>query len=460
MAKQKSSATKKLLISFGVLVFVVLVVAVAGKQMGWIGGAPEGTTVEVDTVDERDITQVVVASGRVQPEVEVQISPDVSGEIITLPVREGDRVSKGDLLVRIDPDFYRAQLEQADAGVLQSKAALAQRRADMLNAELELNRTRTLFEKNAVPQSDLQRAETTYEVQKAGYEAAGYSVESSEARQREARENLSRTVIYAPMDGTISQLNVELGERALGTVQMQGTVLMTLAKLDQMEIMVDVNENDVVNVALGDTAAIEVDAYPERTFKGVVTEIANTARTQGAGTQEQVTNFPVKVRILDRHNVEVATLAEGLGSNEAISPSDDMPIFRPGMSGTVDVFTRTDMNTLAVPIQAVTVRDFNKLKKADGDSTATDTPVQQANAQEEDLRKVVFLVEDGKAKMVEVETGISDDTHIVIRGAMAVGDQVITGPFRAVSRDLKPDQVVQVREPGSVGGGNRFGPPS
>ncbi|MEM6645957.1 MAG: efflux RND transporter periplasmic adaptor subunit [Bacteroidota bacterium] len=455
MAKKKGSATKRLLVIFSVLVILLLVGAVAGKQLGFVGGGPEGTTVEVDTVDERDITQVVVASGRVQPEVEVQISPDVSGEIITLPVLEGDRVSKGDLLVRIDPDFYRAQLEQSEAGVLQSKASLAQRRADMLNAELEMNRTRTLFEKNAVPQSDLERAETTYEVQKAGYEAAGYSVQSAEARQREATENLSRTTIYAPMNGTISQLNVELGERALGTVQMQGTVLMTLAKLDQMEIMVDVNENDVVNVALGDTAAIEVDAYPERVFKGVVTEIANSARTQGAGTQEQVTNFPVKVRILDRHNVEVATLAEGLGSTEAISPEDNMPIFRPGMSGTVDIFTRTDVNTLAVPIQAVTVRDYNKVKS---DADSTDTPVQQAsNTEGEDLRKVVFIVEDGKVKMVEVETGISDDTHIVVTGTLSVGDQVVTGPFRAVSRELRPDQDVQVREEGAAGGeSNRF----
>ncbi|MEM1093061.1 MAG: efflux RND transporter periplasmic adaptor subunit [Bacteroidota bacterium] len=455
MAKKKGSATKRLLIAFGVIVALLIVVGGVGSQAGWFGGGPEGTTVEVDTVDERDITQVVVASGRVQPEVEVQISPDVSGEIITLPVLEGDRVSKGDLLVRIDPDFYRAQLEQSEAGVLQAKASLAQRRADMLNAELEMNRTRTLFEKNAVPQSDLERAQTTYEVQKAGFEAAGYSVQSAEARQREAVENLSRTTIYAPMDGTISQLNVELGERALGTVQMQGTVLMTLAKLNQMEIMVDVNENDVVNVALGDTAAIEVDAYPERIFKGVVTEIANSARTQGAGTQEQVTNFPVKVRILDRHNVEVATLAEGLGSDEAISPNDEMPIFRPGMSGTVDIFTRTDVNTLAVPIQAVTVRDYNKVK-SEADSTST--PVQAASTTEgEDLRKVVFIVEDGKTKMVEVETGISDDTHIVVTGRLAVGDQVVTGPFRAVSRELRPDQDVQVREEGAAGReGNRF----
>src|SRR5690625_4502158 len=302
MAK-KSSATRRILFIIGGLIVLLVILGVVGSAAGWFGGE-RAYAVETATAVVRPVTQTVTASGRVQPETEVKISPDVSGEIIELPVREGDRVSQGQLLARIQPDFYAAQVEQAQANVSQSRANMAQRRADLISAELEFNRQRELFERNVISQSDLERAESQYEVAKAGLEAAEYAVESAEARLREGREQLGKTAIYAPMNGTVSQLNVEMGERVVGTSQMAGTEMMRIARLDQMELEVDVNENDVVNVSLGDSARISVDAYPDRTFRGVVTEIANSARVTGAGSQEQVTNFPVKVRFIDDHNLD------------------------------------------------------------------------------------------------------------------------------------------------------------
>ena len=458
MAKKKSATRRIIFIVVGLLVLVVAVGAI-GQRMGFLGEQDDSIEVEMASVDVRDVTQVVTASGRMQPEVEVNISSDVSGEIIALPVKEGDMVRQGTLLARIDPDFYVAQVEQAEAGVLQSQATLAQRRADMLNAEIERQRQKDLFEKQAVSESDYQRAETQYEVQKASFDAAQYAVQSAEARLREAKENLGRTSIYAPMSGTISILNVELGERVVGTSQMTGTELMRVAKLDAMEMQVDINENDVVNVVLGDTARIEVDAYPERSFQGVVTEIANSARISGAGSQEQATNFPVKIRILDPHNVGMGFTGDGsamAATQEIPTEGTEVPNFRPGMSGTVDIYTQTVGNAIAVPIQAVTVRDFNKVRKEDADSTAT--PVATASGPaEEDLRRVVFVAEDGIAKMIEIETGISDDTHIVIKTGLSGGEEVITGPYRAVSRTLNPDDAVKKREGGP--GGRNFGPP-
>lgn len=441
MAKKKS-ATKRILFIILGLIGVLLILGVIGNATGLIGEKEQGTLVETAQAELRTVTQVVTASGKAQPEIEVVISPDVAGEIVELPVKEGDQVQRGDLLARIRADAYSAQVEQASAGVLQAQANEAQRRADLLNAELELNRQKELFDKGLIPESDYQRTQTQYEVAKAGHEAAQYSVQSAQARLRELREQLSKTAIYAPMDGTVSLLNVELGERVVGSNMMNGTDMMHISRLNQMEMEVDINENDVVNVALGDTAAIEIDAYPERQFKGIVTEIANSARVTGAGSQEQVTNFPVKVRILDAHNAEQAyASADASGAlvqQEVEQDAVDMPRFRPGMSGTVDISTHTMRNVIAVPIQSVTVRDFNKF--AEKDSTATE----EAEVIEEDLRRVIFVVVDGKAEMREVVTSISDDSHIVIRSGVAEGETVITGPYRAVSRTLEPDDAVRV----------------
>ncbi len=461
----KKNPTRRLITLLIGLIIVVVAVAVIGKMTGLFGSTERSTLVEAVDVEIRTVTQVVTASGKIQPETEVKISPDVSGEIIELPINEGDFVRKGDLLVRIKPDFYQAQVEQSEASVLQAKATESARRADVLNAELEYNRQKELFSAGAISKSDFDTAENRYQTAKANLEAAQYSVQINEARLSEMRENLSRTIIHAPIEGTISILNVELGERVVGTTQMTGTEMMRVARLDQMELEVDVNENDVVNVALGDTAAVEIDAYQNRTFRGVVTEIANSARTQGQGTQEQITNFPVKIRILDAHNTVYGQLAQNaaLAGNE-ITAASETPNFRPGMSGTVDIFTETLEGTIAVPIQAVTVRDFAALAReerreerragngaASGseDGSAVDEPAPDNEAAldptEEDLRRVVFVMADGKAEMVEVKTGISDDTHVVISSGLTAGQKIITGPYRAVSRTLRPGDTVEVR---------------
>ena len=458
MAK-KSKATRNLLIVIGV-VFVLLIGFVGLRAAGVLGDKEEGIVVEVDEVEARNVTQTVTASGKIQPEIEVNISPDVPGEIIALPIKEGDRVDRGDLLVRIRPDDYLAQVERGEASVLQAKAILAQRQADLLNAELEAKRQEDLFKKEAVSDSEYQRAKTQYEVAKAAREAADYSMQSTEAQLREFKEQLAKTSIYAPMSGTISMLEVELGERVVGTSQMAGTEMMRVAKLDQMEIEVDVNENDVVNVSLMDSSLIEIDAYPGRMFKGLVTEIANSARVSAAGTQEQVTNFPVKIRVEDRHNVQNGAMlasAEDVSTAEVPPGEPEIPNFRPGMSGTVDIFTKTVENAVVVPIQAVTVRDFNKTREKEdaeeGGSEEEDNPAETPEGAPpaedelvEDLRKVVFLYEDGKARMVEVETGISDDTHIEVKSGLSGGEQVIIGPYRAVSRLLEPDADVRLDE--------------
>ncbi|MEX0747655.1 MAG: efflux RND transporter periplasmic adaptor subunit, partial [Rhodothermales bacterium] len=442
MSKKKSNATKRLLWIIGSLLILVVILGVIGSVTGLFGRGSKGTEVEVADASIRAITQVVTASGKVQPEMEVVISPDVSGEIIDLPVKEGDQVARGMLLARIKPDFYLTQVEQADAGVLQARASLAQRRADLLQSQAELKRKEELFKKTAISASELELAKTATDIAQAALEGAEYAVRSADARLSEAREQVHKTAIYAPMSGTISKLDVELGERVVGTSQMAGTEMMRVARLDQMEVEVEVNENEIVNVALGDTASIDVDAYPERPFKGIVTEIANSARTLGAGTQEQVTNFPVKVRILNEEAMQVAGADQVIAQTEVPAPANGSYIFRPGMSATVDIFTETVMNVVGVPIQAVTVRDFNKVKKKDATTDTPDTTdtrdTTQVASDKEDLRKVVFIVAEGKAEMVEVETGISDDTYIEIRAGLSGGEKVVTGPYRAVSRTLEP----------------------
>ena len=454
---KKSSATKRLLWILGGLLLFLAALAIIGRVTGIFGDGNSGTMVETAQAEARNITQIVTASGRVQPEVEVIISPDVSGEIIQLPVKEGDTVRRGMLLARIKPDFYATQVEQARAGVLQAKAVKAQREADLLEAESERTRQRDLFEREAIARSVLEQAETRYEVAKAGLEGAQYAVESADARLREAEEQVRKTAIYSPMSGTISVLRVELGERVVGTSQMAGTEMMRVARLDHMEVEIEVNENEIVNVALGDTASIEVDAYPERDFQGVVTEIANSARTTAAGTQEQVTEFPVKVRILDAHNIQEGYSGEQgvITEDEVSAPLDDAPLFRPGMSATVDVYTETVSDAVAIPIQAVTVRDVSRIHDEDtndaseaGDENGKESAPDSSRAApaQEMLSKVVFVVSDGSARIARVETGISDDTHIEVKAGLAAGERVITGPYSAVSRSLNHNDPIRFQE--------------
>jgi len=449
MAAKKSNPTRRIIFVIGALIVLLLIVGIGGRALGIFGGARGGIRVDTAVSEVRDVTQRVTASGRVQPETEVKISPDVSGEIIYLGVREGQHVEKGSLLIRIKPDFYVAQLEQAKAGVSQAHAGLSKAEADLMRAQLDLKRAEDLHERNVIPQSEFDAAKTNYDIAVANRNAAGFQVESAEARERESKDNLEKTNIHAPMSGTVSMLNVELGERVVGTAQMSGTEMLRIAQLNQMEIEAEVNENDVVNISLQDSAHIEIDAYPERTFRGVVTEIANSARIAAAGTQEQVTNFPVKIRILDPHNGRTNGDGEVQLNSPEVAVANDIPEFRPGMSGAVDVFTNFASECVTVPIQSVTVRDFNRLsKEKEKGSPSVDDDREDFDEYvgDEDLRRVVFTVAEGQASMVEVETGISDDARIQITSGLEGGETIITGPYGVLSRDLKDGQKVRTRE--------------
>lgn len=436
-------------------------------------GGPEGTVVDVAEAERRDLTQTVTASGKIQPEVDVMISPDVSGEIIYLGVQEGDRVEQGDRLVGIDQELYVQQVDQMEASLNQARANERQAKAQLLNAEAEFQRKKKLYERKVIPEQEFETARTNYEVAKAQHESAEFQVQNAEARLREAREQLQKTDIYAPMSGTVTQLNVEAGERVVGTEQRAGTEMMQIARLDQMEVEVDVNENDVVNIEFGDTASVEVDAFPGWTFEGRVTEIANSGRTTNAGTQHQITNFPVKIRITGAHRADggrseaTAVQAAPLRQEEAPAQSYSATSrLRPGMSATADMYTETVFGGVAVPIQAVTVRDFNRVRS---DSTAerggpNGPPSRDRaggedggnapsyGASQEDLRTVVFIYDDGRARMREVATGISDETHMHAIEGVEAGEQVIIGPYSAVSRELSPDDPVR-RRGESEGGG-------
>lgn len=449
MSKKKSS-NKTLFWILGVIV-LLLATGFGLKQTGIIGGEKAGTPVETAKAKLKTITQIVSASGKIQPEVEVIIRPDVSGEIISLAVKEGDFVRKGDLLVRIKPDIYQAQIDNLNAALLTQKARLEQTRATLIQAEAGHVKNEELYKKNIISELDFIQTKSNYEAQKANLKASEYQVQSAEAQLRQAQEELEQTVIRAPQDGSVTGLAIEEGERVLGNSQMAGTEMMRVSLLDRMEVLVEVNENDIVNIDLTDTTRIEVDAYPERSFNGIVTEIANSARVTGAGSNEQVTNYQVKVRIITPHNLGVS--GGKLVKNETPENVEKgfVPNFKPGMSATVDIETETAVNVVSVPIQSVTVRDFAKDKVEKKESSEGDAEVQLASTDDDDLlikkedfRKVVFKVLDGKAIRIPVETGISDNTHIQITRGIEAGDEIVIGSYRTLSRSLKNDEKVAV----------------
>ena len=441
-----SSTSRRILYWGGGLLALLLAAGGVAWSMGWVGGGPSGVSVEVESAERRSLTQMVTAFGRAQAETEVIISPDVSGEVVALPVQEGDVVQPGDLLARLKPDDYRALVERNEAQVLQAKANLSQRRADSVQARRVYDRQQKLYEKGVVPESDFQDAESSYKQAVAQLQSARYQVRSARADLQDAQEQLQKTRIFAPMAGTITRLEVEKGERVVGTQQRAGTEMMRVSRLDRMELEVDVNEGDVINVANGDTARVEFDAYPDRRFRGTVTEIANSARIQNEGSQNEVTNFPVTIRILDDPNTSpsLSQSAGGVSRPEVPAGPTSGPVLRPGMSGTVDIYTETVGDAVAVPIQAVTVRDFADLGP---DSSQTAGPA------EEDLREVVFVAEADSARMVQVTTGIADNTHMQIRSGLDGGERVITGPYSAVSRTLEPGSRIALDTADASGGG-------
>ena len=448
MSKKKKSATQKLLYVGIGLIVLLGIGAVLGKSMGWIGGEPAAKEVEATEAKLKTITQIVSASGKMQPEVEVILRPEVSGEIIELPIKEGDYVKQGELLVRIKPDIYQARIDETNAMLLTQKARMEQARASLLEAEAVFEQNKKLYVTGAISKKEYVQSKTNYEAQKANFNAAQYQVQSSEAQLEQAKEELQKTIIRSPRNGTISKLAVEVGERVLGNTQSIGTELLRIANMDQMEVQVQVNENDIVNVSVGDTANIEVDAYPDRSFNGVVTEIANSAEISGEGTNEQVTNYEVKIRVATPHNLDMVGDTQLVQQTSQEMPEDNfVPSFKPGMSATVDVQTQTVRNVVSVPIQAVTVRDFaDENRSAQNDTTGSDTTDVDEDLiiPEEDMRKVVFVVEDGEAKRKEVKTGISDNTHIQVLSGLEAGERVVTGSYRMLSRELSDGDKVNV----------------
>lgn len=434
------------IIGIGIALILVVVVVKALN-----GSKP--TEVITEKVQKRTIVETVSANGKIQPETELKITSDVSGEIVEMLVKEGDQVKKGDLLCRIKPDIYQSAIERVDATVNSSKAnlkttmaQLEQAKANLANADASYARSKKLFDQNVISQQEFDAAKANYEAAKAnveglveGIKASEFNVKSVEASLKEASTNLDKTYIYAPVDGTVSKLNVEKGERVVGVMGLQGTEILRLANLNEMEVSIEVNENDIIRVTKGDTALIEVDAYLDKKFKGIVTEIANSANTIGI-TIDQVTNFVVKVRILRESYLDLITA-------QNISP------FRPGMSASVDIQTKRVAGVLSVPIMAVTTRimDSTKVKKHgeedEWETKAVNEEEEKAKNKEKDkekLKEYVFTIKDGKAVMVEVKTGIQDNDYIEIAKGVDNGVEVITGPYSAVARTLRKGTKVKV----------------
>lgn len=428
----------------GIGAVALILILVVAKKAGWLGDS-NVTKVSAEKVQIRDIIETVSANGKIQPEVELKISADVSGEITELYVAEGDVVKKGTLLCRINPEVYLSNNERAVAAVntsksnlLSSKSRLTQALAQFEQVELNFKRNEKLFKDKVISPSEFENVKSSYEVSKAEVEAARQSVSaatfgvnSAEAGLKESKENLNRTSIYAAVDGTVSKLSKEKGERVVGTNMMEGTEILRLANLNEMEVSVDVSETDIVRVSVGDTADVEVDAWLGKVFSGIVTEVANSSNTSGLGSTDQVTSYTVKVRIL-RESYQ--NLLEGKATN--YSP------FRPGMSATVEIRTRRTANVLTVPIQSVTTRDTSKkamAKISSEDKAETTTADNKIKEQE-----VVFIIDNGKVKMRVVKTGIQDSQFIQITEGLKAGEMVVSGPYIAISKTLKEGTTVNV----------------
>lgn len=415
--RRKSNTVKYILIA----IISLAILAVIANKMGWIG-KDKAIEVSTEKVVRRTIIETVSASGKVQPETEVKLSSEVSGEIVVLAVKEGDQVKKGQLVCKVRPDILQSGYNRAVASLNAQRAALAasqqqlkQAEANFKNTEARFRRSSELYKQKVLSAAEFDAAQAEYQSAKANLESlrqniigARFGVEQSQAVVKEAADNLSRTTIYSPVDGVVSKLSVELGERVVGTAQMAGTEIMRISNLNSMEVNVDVNESDINRVSIGDTAEIEVDAYQGKKFRGTVTEIASSANVEGASA-DQVTNFLVKIRILPESY-------ENLAGASSRSP------FKPGLSATVDIHT-SKTSSLSVPIQSVTTRE---------DQSATDS-----------ASECVFLYDKGKAKLVKVRTGIQDDKYIEIKEGLKSNQEVISGPFTAITKELKEGAAVE-----------------
>ena len=426
--ERKRRSTRKRQIIIGVVGFLVLWLIVSIL----LSKREKPIPVTTEKAVRKTILQTVSATGKVQPETEVKISPEVAGEIIELPVADGMGIKKGDLLVKIKPDSYKALLEQQEAAISAAKATNLQQKATMLKTEQDLKRAEDMYAKKTISIQEYNNAQAASDVAKNTFESSLHEIERAQAGSSQARDQLSKTTVYSPINGTVTILNSKLGERIVATGQFAGTEVMRVADLSRMQAVIDVNENDVPNVKIGDKANVKIDAYGDRKFRGTVAQIGNTGKTTGSGTQEEVTNFEVKIN-LEREDV----------------------LLRPGLSCTADIETNMVKDAVAVPMQAVTIRtgDSNlspeeiekrKLKSAardKGDNNADYVNERQEKAaqreEREKLAKVVFLKRGGKAQSVKVTTGISDDTYMEIKTGVQPGDEVISGSYSAISRKLK-----------------------
>jgi len=438
LSPPKAKRSKKKL-NFLIAAAVLIVIAASAMVVSRKRVKPIPVTIEKAV--RKTIIQLVTATGKIQPEVEVKISPEVAGEIVEIPVKEGQVIRKGDLLLRIKPDTYRAQVEEQQAALSGARAASVQHRAELAQADNDFKRASSLFQTHLLSEADRNAAQTKDEIAKSALSSSLFEIQRAEGALRQIEEALSKTVIYSPTDGSISSLTSRVGERVVGTSQFAGTEVMRIANLSNMEADVNVNENDVVNVKIGDTARLSIDAYPDRKIAGTVYEIASTASTKNAGTQEEVTNFLVKIRISD-HSVHL----------------------RPGMSTTADIESDTVHDAVAVPIQSVTVRtrgsnlspeerDKQTAQQAAGEKTDNRADVtneaaekQKARQQRDQMQRVVFIKQGDKVHMQTVVTGIADTTHIEVKSGIKPGDEVVSGSYTAISRRLKDGAKVEIEK--------------
>lgn len=429
MAKSKPKKSKKKIIVFGLIGLVVLVVIL----LLVFGGDKERIiSVQTELVKERNITQVVSATGKINPINKVELRPEVTAEIVELPVEEGDRVKKGQLLIRLKQETYIARRNSARASLDGAKANLKVRQASLDQLRSEFERVKGLYQKQLASDKELEAAKANYLTAEGSFEAQKAQISQAEAALNDALEELSKTAIYSPIDGTVTQLPIELNERVLGSSFSQGTLLMTVADLSQMEARVDVDENDIVLISLGDTARVEIDAFSDQKFNAVVSHIGNSAISTGLGSQDEVVNFEVRIKLID------------LDSK-----------LRPGMSCDADIETDTRLAVLSVPIQSVTARMPKPEKKGSGNEAGSDTTKAENNENSENENdderskpkepiEVVFCVEGGEAVMKQVKTGISDDTYIQIIEGLEKEENVVNGPYRAISKELEDGSKVSV----------------
>lgn len=437
---------KKLII--GTLAIVAIASIVIPLTMNGNGDS-EAVAVQTEKVKKQGVVQTVTATGRIQPKTQVNISADVSAKIMRLGVKDGDWVEKGDFLVELDGERYRATVESSEANLrsIQANATLA--KENMIKAEKDFIRTNELFEKDLESQATLDAIGAAYEVEKARYQSALDQVEQAKAALKQTRDDLSKTVIYAPMAGTISQLNKEVGEIALGS-QFQEDVIMVVSNLSGMEALVDVDENDIVSISIGDKAQIEVDALPDILFTGIVTEIANSAKVSGEGTQDQKTDFEVKIAVEGVASDNSVAGTRGSQTEVKLVNTGANGQLRPGMTSSGDIVTETRESTIAIPIQSVAVRTLEQLKTNDEPSGINGEAIADENesqyiADKDGFVQVVFVVSNGKVQARQVKTGIQSESHIEILEGITEGEEIVIGNYRAISKDLSNGATVDVQ---------------